>query len=350
VGNFIRTGFRSSCSDFLLDRLRPKRKYPVFIDDLAKKLGKVSKISEYIKNCPLVAATCHQVMSNPLFAFQRFDRALIDEAGQLDEPSTLAAISLGNRFILCGDHQQLSPIVRSRESSKGPPETWGLDRSLFERLLLRGPSLAVSKLRIQYRMNDGIQDIVSRVFYSGMLKAAEEVANRKLSIEGDNLDMGGLGDVLDPDRPVIFVDTPSKGTGKTSPEEAQVASIITGELIRRGVGPESIGIITPYRAQQALIREYLTRIGFPTPGLIVNTVDRFQGGEREVIILSLSRSDNVTSFLADRKRLNVSLSRARSKLILIGRRSNLITHDLFKDILQDTHSASLCREYPDGRE
>jgi DNA replication ATP-dependent helicase Dna2 len=123
-------------------------------------------------------------------------------------------------------------------------------------------------------------------------------------------------------------------TGSTArPEEAEAACKIVESLVASGVPSHEIGIITPYRAQQTLIRKRLVRTGNGFPRLTVDTVDRFQGGEREVIILSLCRSDEVTSFLADRKRLNVSLSRARSKLILLGHGPVLEGHPLFASIL-----------------
>ncbi len=123
-------------------------------------------------------------------------------------------------------------------------------------------------------------------------------------------------------------------TGKSSSEEAAVVCRIVERLLASGVPSHEVGIITPYKAQQALIRKRLlnNRRG-NLQSLSVDTVDRFQGGEREVIILSLARSDAVTSFLADPKRLNVSLSRARSKLILLGRGSVLEEHPLFSSIL-----------------
>jgi DNA replication ATP-dependent helicase Dna2 len=333
IRNFVRMGARSSCSPSLLAKLEKHRRNCNFIDDVAAKHNRIGKALDFLKSVPLVAATCHQVMSNSFFYNKRFDRVIIDEAGQLDEPTALAAIALGDRFVLSGDHQQLPPIVSSMAPSQDDVKGWGLDRSLFERLFLHGPADRISSLNIQYRMNAQIQSIVSNVFYNGLLRAAADVSARKLAMESHDRADPQLMNILDPACPVVFVDIQGPDSGKVSPEEALAVACITSELVRLGVGPQRIGVITPYRAQQALIRDYLLRLGSFDPGPTVNTVDRFQGGEREVIILSLSRSDNVTSFLADRKRLNVSLSRARSKLILLGRHTTIVSHSLFKDVL-----------------
>ncbi len=334
---FIRIGPKVSCSDFLVSKLGQKGNRAYFVEDVVRKYGNIRKSVEYINDCGLIAATCHQVMSHPAFLSQRFDRVVLDEAGQVDEPSALGVIALGPKFVLGGDHQQLPPIANSSDTQENPADRWGLERSLFERLFLTGPESNISRLPIQYRMNETIQDIVSQLFYDGMLAPAECVAKRRLSLDGYCAEGSLMAEIIDPDIPVVFVDTPGAGAGKANLDEADAAASITGALVLGGVPMNQIGIITPYRAQQALIRERMTDLGIYDPSITINTVDRFQGGEREVIILSLSRSDNVTSFLADEKRLNVSLSRARSKLILIGHRANLEKNNLFESILSSAH-------------
>jgi len=183
-------------------------------------------------------------------------------------------------------------------------------------------------------MNTEVQEIPSRIFYDAKLFPSPEAANRRLSLVP-----GGLGDrrvdrIIDPERPVVFVNVEGGDDGgKARAEEAEAAGEIVRGLLACGVPAHEIGIITPYRAQQSLIRSSLDSLGEAAASLSVDTVDRFQGGEREVILLSLVRSDCVTSFLADRKRLNVSLSRARSKLILLGHGKALAEHELFASIL-----------------
>ena len=175
----------------------------------------------------------------------------------------------------------------------------------------------------------------SRLFYQGMLFPAAEAAGRRLRLHPDWSDGTPIGKIVNPDLPVVFVDVAGADSGRSRPEEAAVATRIVESLLAGGVPPHEIGIITPYKAQQALIRKRLGEVrSAAAAGLSVDTVDRFQGGEREVIILSLSRSDEVTSFLADQKRLNVSLTRARSKLILLGHARVLEEHPLFREVLE----------------
>jgi DNA replication ATP-dependent helicase Dna2 len=277
-----------------------------------------------------MGATAYQCSAHPLFLSQRFDRVIVDEAGQLDEPSTLGPLALAGRFVLGGDHLQLPPIVLSK--AENADQATGLEQSLFERLFRGSQSRKVSRLRTQYRMNTEIQEIPSRVFYNGTLVASPEAATRRLSIESRLPDDPEIGRIIDPEQPVVFVDIPGGDSAKARPEEAQIACKIVERLVGLGVPSEEIGVITPYRAQQAMIR---SRLNHGRAGNLasVDTVDRFQGGEKEVIILSLARSDEVTSFLADRKRLNVSLSRARSKLILLGHAAVLEEHPLFASLL-----------------
>jgi DNA replication ATP-dependent helicase Dna2 len=181
-------------------------------------------------------------------------------------------------------------------------------------------------------MNSEIEEIPSRIFYNGSLVPSADVAKRRLNIKPGRVADKDISKIVDPDLPVVFVDVPGEDSGKARTEEAEVACKIVEALLALGVPSHEVGIITPYRAQQALIRSLLSQHHEPS-ALSVDTVDRFQGGEREVIILSLARSDEVTSFLADRKRLNVSLSRARSKLILLGHGHILGEHPLFMSIL-----------------
>jgi DNA replication ATP-dependent helicase Dna2 len=225
-------------------------------------------------------------------------------------------------------------VVKARSNEASSEDNSGLEVSLFERLFRTAPESRISRLKTQYRMNREIQEIPSRIFYDGALTPSPEVAGRRLNIKIKATNNDQIGKIVDPDLPVVFVDVPGADSGKARAEEAEVAREIVEALLALGVPSHEVGIITPYRAQQALIRLRISENGQKRPGLSVDTVDRFQGGEREVIIVSLARSDGVTSFLADRKRLNVSLSRARSKLILLGHGRILGEHPLFMSILQ----------------
>ena len=333
VREFLRIGRRSSTSRSFQEALERIGSPPALLHDLASSGIDAAGFVKTVAGTRLVGATAYQCAAHPIFIRQRFDRVVVDEAGQLDEPSILAPLSLGKKFVLGGDHLQLPPITQARVSVSEGDEDLGLEQSLFERMFLTAPDEHISRLRMQYRMNQQVQDIPSRLFYNDSLFPSPDARNRRLSIVPGVSSMAAVNEILDPDLPVLFVDVEGPSSGKARPEEAEVACRIVEGLLGGGVPSDEIGIITPYRAQQALIRKRLS-LGNGVPSLSVDTVDRFQGGEREVIILSLSRSDGVTSFLADRKRLNVSLSRARSKLILLGHGRVLEGHPLFASLLE----------------
>lgn len=333
VRDFIRVALRSHVSTSFLDAIERTGCSQVLLGDLCALDMDLVSFRKLVRDKKLVAATAYQCASHPFFLRQRFDRVIVDEAGQLDEPSTLAPLTVGAKFILGGDHLQLPPVVQSRPGRVPQDEGACLEQSLFERLFLSAPDTAVSRLRTQYRMNQEVQDIPSRLFYDGSLVPSPEARSRRLSLRPGVSHDGTVNKVIDPEPPVVFVDVQGTTGSTARPEEAEAACKIVESLVASGVPSHEIGIITPYRAQQTLIRKRLVRTGNEFPRLTVDTVDRFQGGEREVIILSLCRSDEVTSFLADRKRLNVSLSRARSKLILLGHGPVLEGHPLFASIL-----------------
>lgn len=334
VRDFLRIGSRAHASDEFLEALRQLGDPPALLRDLASLDLDVKSFRKRAGSFQLVGTTAYQCAAHPFFLRQRFDRVVVDEAGQMDEPSTLAPLTLAPRFVLGGDHLQLPPVVRSRsDRNEHGDESRGLERSLFERLFSLAIPGTISRLKTQYRMNREIQDIPSRLFYDSTLRPSDDAAGRRLSVEVAFSEDAGLAGVVDPDAPVVFVDVEGPDSGKSRPEEAAAAAKIVEALLTCGIPANEIGVISPYRAQQALIRNRLaqSRSGVPLPS--VDTVDRFQGGEREVIILSLARSDSVTSFLADKKRLNVSLSRARSKLILLGHGAMLEKHPLFEALL-----------------
>jgi DNA replication ATP-dependent helicase Dna2 len=334
VKDFLRIGGRTSVSSEFLERLERLGKLPVLLDDLASLDCDFGSFRQRVKETKLIGATAYQCAAHPIFLRQRFDRVIVDEAGQLDEPSTLGPLALAPKFVLGGDHLQLPPIVQTRPESPASAGDVGLEQSLFERLFNSSRPERVSSLRMQYRMNREVQDIPSRLFYEGKLLPAPEAAARRLNINPGVSDDKDINRIIDPDIPVVFVDVEGADSGKARPEEAAVACAIFESLVESGVPPREIGVITPYRAQQSLIRRHLSQSRCCNSFFSVDTVDRFQGGEREVIILSLARSDGVTSFLADRKRLNVSLSRARSKLILLGHGPILKEHPLFVSLLE----------------
>ncbi|MBF6592207.1 MAG: AAA family ATPase, partial [Ktedonobacterales bacterium] len=248
----------------------------------------------------------------------RFDLAIVDEASQLTVPAILGALRFARRFVLVGDACQLPPLVMSAEAV-----AHGLKRSLFTDLLARWGEDASVGLTRQYRMHPAICGFSSREFYGGALAAAGAARTATLDLSLDP--RHPLAAVLDPARPLVFVDIPEAVTGKASPAQASIAGQIVLALRRAGISAERIGIIAPYRAQAAAIRQRLATLG--EREVPVDTVDRFQGAEREIILFScggrVGPDARGLDFLADPHRLNVALTRAQRKLLLLGNRAAL---------------------------
>ena len=281
-------------------------------------------IEDILEKADVVCATNSGAGSDFLFE-DIFDVIFIDEASQATEPSCLIPLIKGKKAILAGDHKQLPPTVLH-------PEAKGLSFTMFERFIKIYPDSAYM-LRIQYRMNDLIKEFPSEEFYNGELVSAEEVKDRKLS---DITGKTGKDPITD-DTPVVFIDThgrflekQKKGSrSKYNPEEAKIVQLIINKLKELGVPPEDIGVITPYKDHE----EYLKKL---VPDVEVKTVDGFQGREKEVIIISLVRSnpDEEIGFLDDLRRLNVALTRAKRKLIVIGDANTLSSNEIYKKFLQ----------------
>jgi DNA replication ATP-dependent helicase Dna2 len=274
-----------------------------------------------------------------------FDVAIIDEAGQLTVPAILGALRFVRRFILVGDEKQLPPLVLSKEAAIN-----GLSDSLFSFLKRLDDDYrknhpetisASVPLRTQYRMNKWISNFSSTVFYDKELMAHESVANRKLEFvsvqrRGTSTTANralSVHKATDPNFPLVFVDvrdTSTNAESKTSNTEAQMVREVIANLLVRGIEQKDIGIIAPYRAQVANIRRHLFSDDVAskwqalpaTSPMSVDTVDRFQGGERMVIIMSFATTSEPQGerreFLTNPNRLNVALTRAQRKLILVG--------------------------------
>ncbi len=250
----------------------------------------------------------------------KFDIVVIDEASQATFPSTLIPLSKCPRFVLAGDHKQLPPTVVSKEARD-------LSITLFETLIEKY-SFSSSLLDTEYRMNELLMKFPSKEFYEGEIKPSLEVKNIKLS------DLGGKEFSL----PIIFIDTAASSSRFENKKkdswsyfnelEASLVKKAILQLINFGVEEEKIGVIAPYEDQVELLRQELS--------VKVHTVDGFQGQEREAMILSLVRSNKEKriGFLRDMRRLNVSLTRAKRKLIIIGDSSTLSSHPVFKKLFQ----------------
>ena len=270
----------------------------------------------------------------------QFDVALIDEAGQLTIPAILGALRFAKRFILVGDEKQLPPLVLSKEAAAA-----GLARSLFSELKQcdedykkNHPAMmsACVPLRIHYRMHQQISDFASTTFYNGLLIPDRSVAHRVLKLaQAMTTAAPAIKRAIHPGHPLVFLDVRSQqedAGAKTSNAEAGTVREVVAELLMQGINEADIGIIAPYRAQVANLRRHLFSDD-PTSGwqalkahspLNIDTVDRFQGGERLVIIMSFATTTPPAAdslqhdFLTNPHRLNVALTRAQRKLILVG--------------------------------
>lgn len=277
--------------------------------------------------CTLVGA------ANRVLERKRFSSLFIDEAAQAIEAACWIAISRADRVILAGDHCQLPPTIKCLEAAKG-----GLDRTLLEKVVHTKPE-TVSLLKIQYRMHEDIMRFSSRWFYHHALEAAPEVRSRG---------------ILDYDTPISWVDTSdleireksvADGTGRLNTGEAELLIRHLKEYIWR-IGPERVlsegidfGLISPYRAQVQYVRQLLRRDTFfrPYRSLItVHTVDGFQGQERDVIFISLVRANEAgqIGFLRDLRRMNVAMTRARMKLLILGDASTLTRHPFYRALYE----------------
>ncbi len=286
-------------------------------------------VKRIIQEAEVICAT-NSTVGSEILRGAKFNFAVIDEATQSTEPSSLISVLKSKRFIMAGDHKQLPPTILNADAARG-----NLSKSLFERLLeLHGDKIRVM-LNVQYRMNAEIEEFPSKEFYDGKLKADESVKEHNL------LDLLPESKIVSEDaKPFLFIDTRgSEGfeertrRGSTSKEnagEAKLVKEIAERLLSLGVKPEDIAIISPYDDQVALIRKELQ-----VEGLEIKTVDGFQGREKEVVIVSFVRSNKSgdIGFLRDLRRLNVSITRAKRKLVLIGDSLTLESDDCYKRLV-----------------
>jgi len=284
---FVRMG-RASESPELAARLEDPSNY--FSEDLALKHRSVHALRRALDAAPIVASTAHRACASPYLRRRTFDMTIVDEAGQLTEPLTLGLILRGRRFVLIGDDRQLPPVVRTR----------ALAESMFERLK-RGEEAerrgALTLLDIQYRMHPEIMSLSNRLFYDGRLRAGVSEEDRR-SPRG---------------RPVTFIPVEDEPDGRKNEGEAEVvARLVRCYRTEYGIPASAIGVVSPFRAQAALLRRRIE-----DPGVTIDTVERFQGGERDIMILSCVRSREA-GFVFDERRFNVAITRARRKLVFVA--------------------------------
>jgi DNA replication ATP-dependent helicase Dna2 len=247
-----------------------------------------------------------------------FDVVLFDEASQVTLPLAIMGMLAGNKYVFIGDENQLPPVtVFSTQEA--------IQTSIFGYLAGRGNE---TMLDVTYRLNDTLADWPSRTFYKGELKPSPEAAGRRLELAGQ---VTRWDAVLDPDLPAVFIDLCHRNTTVRSSTEAEAVVGLVTALIEHGLSTSEIGVVVPYRAQSRLIRSLMRRAlgnGEVLERLVIDTVERMQGQEREVVLVSFATSSpafaaQVSEFLFQPQRLNVAVTRPRTKLILIGSRHML---------------------------
>ncbi|TDG37947.1 DUF2075 domain-containing protein [Pedobacter changchengzhani] len=311
---------------------RDQRK--ALFDEAHKIMAEVGKtedyiISDIISKAQIITATLvgsnHYTVKN-----LTFETIVIDEAGQALEPACWIPILKAKKIILAGDHFQLSPTLKSTEAAKK-----GLSTTLLEKCVHLHPE-AVILLEEQYRMNTSIMGFSAQKFYKNALKAHHSVANRLL---------------FEKDHPLIFLDTAGcgfeeklEGTSSTNPEEASFLckhlSILVDELNLNYSAENfpSIAIISPYKQQVNLLKDYLLampNVQQHVTKIVANTIDSFQGQERDVVYISMTRSNNegAIGFLSDVRRMNVAMTRARKKLVIVGDSATLSQFPFYADFI-----------------
>lgn len=283
--------------------------------------------------------------ANRLLDGMKFATLFIDEAAQALEPACWIPLRRASRVILAGDHCQLPPTVKSVEAMCG-----GLGRTLMERIAELKPE-AVTLLKMQYRMNERIMRFSSDWFYGGMVESAPQVGHRG---------------ILDYDTPMVWIDTSEIGTdnegrplfeeqfvgesfGRINKAEAML-TLATLENYFKKIGKQrvldesiDVGVISPYRAQVQYVRRLIKKKEFFKPFrhlISINTVDGFQGQERDIVLISLVRAnaEGQIGFLRDLRRMNVAMTRARMKLIILGDAGTMTRHPFYKKLYEYVES------------
>lgn len=274
--------------------------------------------------------------ANKLLDGQRFNTLFIDEAAQALEAACWIPLRRVSRVILAGDHCQLPPTVKSLAALKA-----GLGVTLMERVTATQPSV-VTLLKVQYRMNEAIMRFSSDWFYGGQVKSAPQVKHRGI-LDYDNpflwIDTAPLEE--EDDSPVYHEQFVGESFGRVNKAEANLTISTLRDYLEK-VGKQrfldeqvDVGVISPYRAQVQYLRSLIKATPELKPfrrAITINTVDGFQGQERDIVLISLVRSNAAgdIGFLKDLRRMNVAITRARMKVIILGDVKTLTRHPFYK--------------------
>ena len=277
---------------------------------------------EILQAADVICCTCVGA-GDPRLKNFRFRQVLIDEATQAIEAEALIPVSLGaKQVVFVGDHCQLGPVVMCKSAAKA-----GLTQSMFERLVLIGNRPI--RLQVQYRMHPSLSEFPSNMFYEGSLQNGVTESDRLLLNEPNYKGKEDFPWPV-PSKPMFFYsiqgmeEISASGTSYLNRTEASYVEKVVTHLLRMGVTPQQIGVVTPYDGQKKYITESMRRSGALASSLYeaieVASVDAFQGREKDFILVSCVRSSESQGigFLSDPRRLNVALTRARLGLILFG--------------------------------
>ena len=292
------------------------------IDELHDDIKRIENrmIGEIIENSDVILSTNSSAALESI-AKTKFDVAIIDEASQATIPSVLIPIAKAHRFILAGDHKQLPPTIISEKAQK-------LEKTLFEELIKNYPFKS-QLLNIQYRMNSLLMKFPNAEFYNNNLKSDSSV---------DDITINDIINTTDKEEAMLFVDTSNidengerhlkDSKSIINKTEADIAVKLANDYLNVGLEETDIGIISPYADQVKIIQDR-------TP-VEVKTVDGFQGREKEIIIISTVRSneDGNIGFLKDLRRLNVAITRAKRKLIIIGNINTLKANPTYLRLIE----------------
>ncbi|XP_049421116.1 DNA replication ATP-dependent helicase/nuclease DNA2 [Epinephelus fuscoguttatus] len=336
-----------------------------YTEESARKKGlhTLSELEQLYNKELIVATTCMGI-KHPLFTRRRFDFCIVDEASQISQPICLGPLFYAKRFVLVGDHQQLPPIVQNQEA-----RSLGMDESLFKRLELH--SEAVVQLNVQYRMNRPIMSLSNSLMYEGRLECGSERTATALltlpfllSVQSElrsysethpqhNLDW--IQATLLPSNPVCFLDcsmVPALESveqgGVSNHTEAALIHKLLSLLLKAGCKPSDIGVIAPYRQQLKSISALLQSSAFT--GVEVNTVDRYQGRDKSLIIFSFVKSTaeegHLGELLKDWRRLNVAITRAKHKLLMVGSATTLRRYAPVEKLLNHLQQENMIIQLP----
>ena len=283
---------------------------------------------EWVLDSATVLCSTTTGLDSEVLGQRRFNLAVIDEAAQSTEPGCWIPLSRCDRVVLAGDHCQLPPTVLSRDAVAE-----GYSVSMLERLADLYGSQVKRLLKVQYRMHEAIMTFSSSEFYDLELEAHPSVAGRRLC------DLPGVRPMPLTEEPVQFIDTAGagyddqlepNGSSRLNPDEARLVCLKVQALLEAGLQPAEIAVIAPYSAQVRLLREQIS-----TPGLEVDSVDGFQGREKEAVVISMVRSNREgdIGFLGDVRRMNVALTRARRLLLVVGDSATLACPPFYQRLL-----------------